>query len=173
MIGLASKSLDEVEAATEEKHRYRVRRQFWAELLKAASQKSPRFANISPNHFHYVSAGSGVRGVPFNFVASKSYGRVELYIDRGDKDESKAVFDDLYSQRAQIERTFGGPLVWERLDDKRASRIKAEEAGDFLDDADRPRLIAFMVDAMSKLEASLKDPLAQLQRKLRAKSQEE
>jgi hypothetical protein len=173
MIGLASKSLDEVEAAAEEKNRYKVRRQFWTELLRAAGPKIPRFANISPNHFHYVSAGSGVRGVPFNFVAGRSYGRVELYIDRGDKDENKSIFDELHSQRGSIESTFGGALTWERLDDKRASRIKAEIDGDFFDDVQRPAMIAFMVDAMMRLEGSFKEPLAQIQRKLRARSQEE
>ncbi|MDA9466549.1 DUF4268 domain-containing protein [Bradyrhizobium sp. CCBAU 53415] len=173
MIGLASKSLDEVEAAAEEKNRHKVRRQFWAELLRAAGPKIPRFANISPNHFHYVSAGSGVRGVPYNFVASKSYGRVELYIDRGDKDENKSIFDELFSQRATIEQAFGASLTWERLEDKRASRIKSEIDGDFFDEAQRPAMISFMVDAMMRLESSLKDPLSQIQRKLKSRSQEE
>lgn len=173
MIGLASKSLDEVEAAAEEKNRNKVRRQFWTELLRAAAPKIQRFANISPSHFHYVSAGSGVRGVPFNFVATKSYGRVELYIDRGDKDENKAIFDELYSQKAAIENAFGSPLTWERLDNKRASRVKSEMSGDIFDDTQRPALIAFMVDAMVRLESSFKEPLAQIQRKLRTRSQEE
>ncbi|WP_245287439.1 DUF4268 domain-containing protein [Bradyrhizobium elkanii] len=173
MIGLASKSLDEVEAAATEKNRNSVRRQFWGELLKAAGSKVPRFANISPNHFHYVSAGSGLRGVPFNFVATRSYGRVELYIDRGDKDENKLIFDELYTQRASIETAFGGPLTWERLEEKRASRLKSEMPGDSFDEDQRPALISFMVDAMGRFEASLKEPLAEIQRKLRAKSQEE
>lgn len=173
MIGLASKSLDEVEAATEEKARNKVRRQFWTELLRAAAPKVTRFANISPNHFHYVSAGSGLRGVPFNFVATRSYGRVELYIDRGDRDENKAVFDELHLQRATIEASFGATLTWERLDNKRASRIKSEMLGDVFDDAHRSEMIAFMVDAMSRLESSFKEPLAAIQRKLRARSNDE
>jgi hypothetical protein len=173
MIGLASKSLDEVEAAVEEKARNKIRRQFWAELLKEAAPKLPRFANISPNHFHYVSAGSGLRGVPYNFVAARSFARVEIYIDRGEKDESKAIFDELCGQRASIESAFSGPLVWERLDDKRASRIKAEVPGDPFDEAQRPELMSFMIDAMTRLERALKDPLARIQARLRAKSHEE
>lgn len=173
MIGLASKSLDEVEAATEEKARNKVRRQFWTELLKAAAPKVARFANISPSHFHYISAGSGLRGVPFNFVGTRSYGRVELYIDRGDRDENKAIFDELYQQRAAIETSFGSSLTWERLNNKRASRIKSEMPGDVFDDAQRAEMIEFMVDAMSKLETSFKEPLAAIQRKFRARSSEE
>jgi len=108
MIGLASKSLDEVEAASEEKARNKEKRQFWTELLKIAGPKTPRFANISARPFHDLTAGSGVRGVPFKFVATQSYGRVELYIDRGDKDENKAIFDELYSQKEAIENVYGG-----------------------------------------------------------------
>ncbi|HZR89128.1 MAG TPA: DUF4268 domain-containing protein [Bradyrhizobium sp.] len=173
MIGLASKSLDEVEAAAEEKTRNKVRRQFWAELLKAAGPKLTRFANISPSNFHYINAGSGLRGVPFTFVAGRSVVRVELYIDRGDKDENKSIFDDLYAQKSPIESTFGQPLIWERLDNKRASRVKYEIAGEPFDEAQRPALITLMIDAMIKFETALKEPLAQIQRRLRAKSQEE
>jgi hypothetical protein len=173
MIGLASKSLDEVEAVTEEKNRHRVRRQFWTQLLKSAGVKTPRFQNISPGHQHWIAAGSGLRGVPFQFVAGKNFGRVELYIDRGDKEENKQIFDDLSSQKAMIEKVFGNAFTWERLDDARASRIKSEIPGNIFDETQWPSLIEFMTDAMVRMESSLKEPLAQIQRKLRAKSQEE
>ncbi|APG06968.1 hypothetical protein BKD09_01380 [Bradyrhizobium japonicum] len=170
MIGLAAKSLDEVEAAAEEKVRNRERRKFWAELLEAVGPKISRFANISPSTTPDLVAGSGVRGVPFKFVATRSYGRVELYIDRGDGAENKEIFDELQSQRSAIEGSFKGPLTWERLDDKRASRIKAEMAGDTFDDAQRAALMSFMIDAMARFESALKEPLARIQARLRAKS---
>jgi hypothetical protein len=173
MIGLASKSLDEVEAAAEEKTRFKTRRQFWTELLKVTAGKSPRFQNISPGIQSWISAGSGIGGVTFNFAAGKAYARAELYIDRGEKDENKAIFDELFSQKATIENAFGGPLTWERLDAKRASRIKAETAGTIFDDTQWPSLIEFMTNAMVRMEASLKEPLARVQQRLRAKSQEE
>jgi Domain of unknown function (DUF4268) len=114
-----------------------------------------------------------IRGVPFNFVVSKSFGRVELYIDRGDKDENKAIFDDLYSQRSSIESTFGRSLIWERLENKRASRVKSEMAGDPFDDAQRPAIMSFMIDTMIRFEKCFAEPLQQVQRKLRARSEED
>ncbi|WP_459593604.1 DUF4268 domain-containing protein [Bradyrhizobium diazoefficiens] len=173
MIGLAAKSLDEVEAAAEEKNRNRERRKFWAELLELAGPKITRYANISPSTTSDLVAGSGVRGVPFKFVASRSYGRVELYIDRGDKEENKEIFNELQSQRSSIEAIFKGPLTWERLDDRRASRIKTELAGDPFDDAQRQALMSFMIDAMVRFENALKEPLARIQVRLRAKSADE
>ena len=59
-------------------------------------------------------------GVSF---ARKRRFRVELYIDYADKEVNKRVFDGLRSQRGDIEGRLGEPLEWERLDQKRASRI--------------------------------------------------
>jgi Domain of unknown function (DUF4268) len=73
---------------------------------------------------------SGVQGV--NYANSFSLGgrvRVELYIDQGDTDRNKALFDFLLGQKTDIEHEFGEPLEWERLDDRRASRIAVYRAG--------------------------------------------
>jgi Domain of unknown function (DUF4268) len=73
---------------------------------------------------------SGVQGV--NYGASFAQGgrlRVELYIDQGDTERNKALFDFLLGQKADIEHDFGEPLEWERLDDRRASRIAVYRAG--------------------------------------------
>jgi hypothetical protein len=173
MIGLASKSLDEVVAATEEKTRVKTRRQFWTELLKVAATRSPRFQNIAPSNHGWIAAGSGIGRVSFNFAAGKAYGRAELYIDRGEKEENKGIFDELISQKEAIDTAFGGSLTWERLDGKQASRIKAEMAGNIFDDTQWPALIEFMTNAMVRMESSLKEPLARIQQRLRARSQEE
>ncbi|MCK1271373.1 DUF4268 domain-containing protein [Bradyrhizobium sp. 183] len=170
MIGLAGKSLDEVEATVGVKERNKARRQFWTELLKTAGLTIPRFVNISPNDAHYVSAGSGLGGVPYNFVIARSFGRVELYIDHGDREQNKAIFDELHAQKAAIDSAFGGTLVWERLDKKRASRIKWETPGDPFDAAQRPALMSLMIDAMGRLESALGQPLARIQARLRVKS---
>jgi CBS domain-containing protein len=49
--------------------------------------------------------------------------RVELYLDCGDAASNKERFDELHSKKDAIESALGVPLSWERLDDKRASRI--------------------------------------------------
>jgi hypothetical protein len=162
MIGLASKSLDEVEATTEGMNRQSVRRQFWTELLKDAAPKTSRFANISPSDRDTISAGSTIGEVWFQFKATKSYARVELYIGRGDKEENKSIFDRLLSQKDTIQNTFGGQLTWERMDDNIASRIKVETDGNVFDEAQWPSMISFMVDAMTRFERSLKDPLERI-----------
>ena len=49
--------------------------------------------------------------------------RVDLYIDTGDRERNKQIFDQLRARSEAIEAAFGAPLAWERIDDKKASRI--------------------------------------------------
>lgn len=66
--------------------------------------------------------------------ASQSRYRIELYIDTGNIDINKIIFDELYAQKEKIEEKIGKPLGWERLEDKRASRIALYNSGSIDDD---------------------------------------
>jgi hypothetical protein len=55
--------------------------------------------------------------------ARKSRLRLELYIEIGDRDRNKRIFDSLQAQQAVIESEFGEPLSWERLIGKVGARI--------------------------------------------------
>ena len=55
--------------------------------------------------------------------ARKSRLRLELYVEVGDRDRNKRIFDYLLTQQAQIESEFGAALTWERLLGKLGSRI--------------------------------------------------
>jgi len=81
-------------------------------------------------------------GVSF---ARKRRFRVELYIDYADKDVNKRLFDSLFSQRGHIEGCLGEPIEWERLDQKRASRIAIYTKAQVLADADNISLIDWAV----------------------------
>ncbi|PKM86081.1 MAG: hypothetical protein CVU87_13225 [Firmicutes bacterium HGW-Firmicutes-12] len=59
---------------------YELRKSFWHELLAEFNTISPQYKNINPGGDHWLSSGSGVSGAPFNFVVTKSYTAVELFI---------------------------------------------------------------------------------------------
>jgi len=166
MIGLADKALDEIEGATEEKNRHKVLREFWTKIIKAIATKTSLFQNISPGTKDWIQAGSGVRGMSFNFVAGRAYCRVELYIDRGDNEENKFVYDQLYLKKESIEAAFDKSLTWQRLDNRRACRIKCETPGNIFDPDQWPTLIEFMTDAMVRMESTFKEPLADINQQL-------
>jgi hypothetical protein len=156
-IGLADKAKDEVEGLETEARRHPIRRKFWAEVIKAMNATpSHLYQNISPGKGSWISAGSGVRGLGFNFAATAEYCRSELYIDRGSKEENEAIFDRLYNDRQSIEAELDHQIDWERLDAKRACRLKWQRTGDVFNQELWPEMIAFIVSAMLKFEEVLR-----------------
>lgn len=78
----------------------------------------------------WYSFSSGVRGLQFsNSFAQGGKVRAELYIDLQDKEQNKKLFDLLLEQKSVIEKEYGASLTWERLDDRRASRIAVYREG--------------------------------------------
>ena len=103
--------------------RHLKRLEFWEQLLKKSNTKTDLFSNVSPSKECWIGAGAGKSGLSYNYVILKNSARIELYIDTGDKDKNKQIFDQLYSRRQEIESDFGEELEWQRLDDRRACRI--------------------------------------------------
>lgn len=48
---------------------------------------------------------------------------MELYIDTGEQASSKAYFDALHARKDELSAALGSQLEWERLGNRRASRI--------------------------------------------------
>jgi Domain of unknown function (DUF4268) len=146
--------------------RHVQRQEFWTQLLDRIRVKTKLFSNISPNKFDWIGTGAGKAGVTFNFSIRTDRGIVELYIDH-DKETgqgNKAIFDVLYQQKADIEHDFEAPLQWDRLDDKRASRIKAEFLdGGLISPETWPVLHDKMIDGMIRLERAMRARLGQYQ----------
>jgi hypothetical protein len=94
------------------------------------------------------------------------WGGVELYIDHDHETgaKNKAIFDSLASQKAAIEKDFGGPLEWQRLDDKRASRIqKGFTDGGLARPETWPQLQEEMIDGMIRFNEALRGRLAKIE----------
>lgn len=145
--------------------RHKKRLKFWESLLEKSKKRTPLHSNISPSINSWIVTGSGKRGLGFGYVVTYKHGQVELYIDRGkdSQDESKKIFDELQSHMDEIEKEFGNKLKWERLDNRRASRIskKFEYAG-LNDEEKRDKLQDDMIDGMIRLEKSLKKHIRNL-----------
>ncbi|MDA0987829.1 MAG: DUF4268 domain-containing protein, partial [Chloroflexi bacterium] len=106
----------------------------------------------------WMNASAEVSGVRHNGIrydasfAKSGRVRVGLYIDLGTAQENKAFFDSAYSQREHVEKAFGEPLQWERLDHRKASRITVYREGHIDDDEEERQSIAdWMVDSVVKL----------------------
>lgn len=104
--------------------RHVLRLEFWEQLLDKARTKTKLHSKVSPGIENWVSGGAGKSGLGFNYVVRMDDAQVELYIDRGEADWNKKVFNAFLQHKTEIEDLFSGPLDWQLLPDKRASRIR-------------------------------------------------
>lgn len=143
--------------------RHILRQRFWEQLLELAKKRGVLLhAQRAPGRDQWLSAGAGVQsGIAFSYyVWITDESSVDLYIDTTDKEENKRIFDVLYGKRQEIEKAFGAPLSWERLDDKRASRIRYTiKEGGLTDESKWPKMQDSMVGAMDRLAKAIKPHL--------------
>jgi len=143
--------------------RHVLRLEFWGQLLDRAKERTSLHARISPGKEHWISAGAGKSGLAFNYIIRMNDAQVELYIDQGEAEANKCIFDQLFASKEQIEAAFGEPLEWQRLDDRRACRIRHRLTLGGLTDRDRwPETQEAMIDAMVRLENALKPQIKRL-----------
>jgi hypothetical protein len=83
----------------------------------------------------WYSFSSGISGISYGACFGQGNTvRAEIYIDTSDAEKNKAVFDSLKADETAIEQEVGNALSWERLDDKRASRVAIYRDGSIDDD---------------------------------------
>ncbi len=165
IVGPSEEGKDIGTAKKEIAERYLIRQRFWTELLNLAKQKTKLHANITPGQYSWIGTGVGKYGLSFNYAIRKNEAQVELYIDRGkDKDEeNKQIFDHLVKDKGDIESEFGESLDWQRLDNRRASRIRKQiMIGGYRDEDKWPEIIEHTVDSMIRLEKALRPYIAKL-----------
>lgn len=137
--------------------------EFWESLLELSRDKTRLFSNIKPSKGGWISTGAGKGGLSFNYVARLKSACIELYIDTGDREQNKTIFDALYEGKESIEQEFGGSLDWQRMPDKQASRIeKRFQSGGIANPDSWPALQDKMIDAMIRFEAALRPRIAEL-----------
>lgn len=160
MIGINAKEAEEKTTEVVLKNRHTVRREYWERALEAFQKSACQlYNNISPSKDHWLSAGSGLSGCPYNLIFLQKELRVELWISRGVTEENKYLFDLLSQSKQDIEHTFGAELEWMRLDEKKSCRIQFSTKADGFNKETWPQAVAWHLEQMTKLEKALKGPL--------------
>ncbi len=80
------------------------------------------------------SAGHAQRVLYGAVFGHQNTARVEVYIRHTDQEWNKELFDQIEEQKEAIETELKESLVWQRLDDKTASRISAQRQGSIDDE---------------------------------------
>ncbi len=103
---------------------------FWQRFLEKLKEQAPGITYAQkglPQNWCYIGAGKS--GFSCGGAFKEDGFVIELYIDTGNKEESKQIFDQFYKDKDGIEQELGTPLIWERIDNARASRIAIYHGG--------------------------------------------
>ncbi len=122
---------------------------FWEEFNKIVIQRGKPFnpRKATTNHWYDIAIGSSEAHIAINLVNKEGNIVVELYIS-----DSKALFDKLKEQQETIEEQLGFELIWDRLDNKKASRIKHPiEGPDFEKQDNYGKLMNETIDTTIKM----------------------
>lgn len=160
VISIATKAQEEIEVQETLKSRHHIRLKFWEQFINASNQINNLFSNNSPSKDNWIGKGIGMSGVNLNFVATNSYCRGEVFINRGSKEENKEIFDYFFKMKEKIEVDFGGRLEWERMDDNITSRIKAQLDGvSYFEEDDWKKMNQFLIDISVRMDKAFRDPV--------------
>lgn len=142
--------------------RHKLRKEFWTKLLDKTKERTNLHSNVSPNIYSYIGTGAGKAGIYYHYVITNKYGQVEVYFDKGKEEEdiqvNKKRFDNLFKHKDAIEKEFGNNLKWEKLEDRKASRVSYSFEGTGLRDQEKwDNLQDKMIDSMILLEKATGD----------------
>jgi hypothetical protein len=159
IVGPSEESKDIGQTKKEISERHKLRHMWWVKLLEIMNSKTKLFNSISPSEYSWIGKGSGKRGVHYNFIVTQDESGVELYIDRGkDSDvENENIFNALLKSQEKIESDLGEKLDWQRLEGKRACRIKAVVQGGYRNSEDEwGKIHSELTDVMIRFEKAFK-----------------
>lgn len=153
--------LDETEQAeSAAEGRQAFRKRYWQYAIPAIREATGTFAYSGDTVSNTVSGITTVPGVHPVCVANFNSALVKIYIDVGDKQKNKMIFDRLFSHKAEIEAAYGGSLTWNRSEETRASQISDELAEVSVGlEEDWPQMVRFHSVQTSKLLKAVQDYL--------------
>ncbi|MCP9928587.1 DUF4268 domain-containing protein [Cyanobium sp. CH-040] len=163
IVGPSEEAKETGRAKQELAERYDIRKRWWTALVAHPGAKL--HSHITPGSYSWLGVSSGIRGLNLNYVVTQSECGAELYIDRGKdaEEENTRIFDELLVSQAQIDNAISFPVSWQRLDSRRACRLRIDLPGGYRSPEEEwPAIQAKLVEAMTQLEQALRHVLKTL-----------
>jgi hypothetical protein len=130
---------------------------FWEQFNQVLVSRGKPFnvRKATTDHWYDVAIGSSEAHIAIDLINKDGNIVVELYISN-----NKEVFDDLFSKREEIEQELGFDMTWDRLNNKKASRIKYYIQGlNFDDHSNYEDLMRQAIDTAVKMREVFKKHL--------------
>jgi Domain of unknown function (DUF4268) len=104
--------------------------EFWSDFLPHLHERYPGWSRSQRPSATWIELPAGRSGIYYAADFPKERVRVELYVDPLQPGlREGAAYRKLEEHKQEIEAAFGGPLSWEPLEGKRASRIATYRDG--------------------------------------------
>ena len=130
------------------------RLEFWNMLNDVLEQKGKPFNKhkASTDHWYTVGVGSSKCYISIDLVNKEHKIRIGLWVS-----DDKEMYDMFYSHKEEIEKSFGEPLEWDRLNGKKASVFSMDIPGlNFNKQDNYPELIEASIEKTVKLREAVK-----------------
>lgn len=115
---------DEFEATAVESPRHELRKRYWTYALPEIKNATGGiFKNVNPGRENWINGFFGIGGFYLACIANYYEARVDLVFAKTDENENKRAFDAMIAHRAEIEKTLGLSLSWDRGVDKKSAKI--------------------------------------------------
>lgn len=144
---------------------------FYEAVTEAYSQRRPDWYKLAPQPQSWLVFGAGISGVSFCWAFHKGPEfSVELYIDTANKDQNEAIYHTLKEDQDEIHANLDADLVWQRLPEKRACRIKLprDVPGKIQDlsDDERTRIAEWGVENMERFHDEFEPRISNLESRI-------
>ena len=130
------------------------RLEFWNKFNEVVEQNGKPFniRKATTDHWYDGALGTSEAHISINLVNKSSYVVIDVYIN-----DNKELFDKLMDKKDIIESELGFKLVWDRLDNGKASRIKYRIKGlNFDDHSNYEELMKEIIDKVIIMRAVFK-----------------
>lgn len=138
--------------------------QFWERFLARVHAERPGWTNARrPRRDNWIAMPSPIGGGGMYYSCSFSAGarlRNELYLGSPDAAANTAVLEVLRGRAEEIEAAFGGPLSWEDLPSRVASRVACYANGDVTNVDRHDDYIDWFIESGDRLRAALESHVA-------------
>ncbi|MFA9430750.1 DUF4268 domain-containing protein [Egicoccus sp. AB-alg2] len=133
-------------------------REFWTRFLDRVKVEFPGWTNATkPQIANWFSMACPFKGGSYYSASFAAGGklRTELYIDFGDEELNRSLFEQLATHRTMLEEVYGGSLSWEDLPGKRACRVADYGDGDVTNGDLHDEYIDWFFDTGRRLRAAV------------------
>lgn len=130
------------------------RLEFWRLLNETLSDRGNPFnqRKATTDHWYDVAIGTSEAHLSINLINAQGFIGIDLYIR-----DNKELFDHFHGSASQIEQELGFILEWDRLNGKKACRVRYVIEGlNFDDHSNYPRLINQVIDAVVAMRSVFK-----------------